>query len=312
MKKLITLTVLLLTMMSLGFQVAEAKRFGGGKSYGFSKKMFSTPKKSKSSNTSQSNAKQSTPTAPANNKSSGMSRFLGPLAGLAAGGLLASMFFGEGFEGLQIMDILLFGLIGLAIWMFFKRRRASSGTAHAYSGGPFQQTSPNVPPAQSQSGNNTSQQYFTSSSNEKNSATDGIVIGSGLSENANVMLVAPDWFDEASFIEGAKGHFKAVQKAWDEADVSELKSYCSDEFFAAMQAEMIDLKAGDNHTEVLELDAETSTMATEGDYFIVSVRFSGLIKEDSDSAQEFTEIWHIRRLTKGEGNWQIAGIQQLS
>jgi predicted lipid-binding transport protein (Tim44 family) len=49
------------------------------------------------------------PTAPgrAPAAASGASRWLGPLAGLAAGGLLASMFMGDGFQGMQIMDFLI-------------------------------------------------------------------------------------------------------------------------------------------------------------------------------------------------------------
>ncbi len=53
---------------------ANAKRFGGGKSAG---------------------------AAGAAAKAGGASRWLGPLAGIAAGGLLASMFMGGGFQGMQ-------------------------------------------------------------------------------------------------------------------------------------------------------------------------------------------------------------------
>ena len=112
MKKFLTLMITLLTAMTLFMANAEAKRFGGGKSFGKSYSSFSkqkaTPEQSTSS-TAQSGS------AAAGQKSSGASRWLGPLAGLAAGGLLASLLFGDGFEGLQIMDILLFAALIVAL-----------------------------------------------------------------------------------------------------------------------------------------------------------------------------------------------------
>ena len=62
-----------------------------------------------------------------------------------------------------------------------------------------------------------------------------------------------------------------------------------------------------------ELDAEIAAMAVDGEYFIVSIRFSGFIQEDAvKGAHAFNEIWHIRRLANDEGNWQVAGIQQVN
>ena len=90
---------------------ASAKRLGGGKSLG------SAP----SHQTTQMNKQQAAPApaagtaAAAARPASGASRWLGPLAGIAAGGLLASMFMGDGFEGMQIFDILIFGLIAFLL-----------------------------------------------------------------------------------------------------------------------------------------------------------------------------------------------------
>lgn len=303
MKQVMKFWVLSLAILVLGVQVAEAKRFGAGKSFGFSKQI--APKQFKSTPPA---AKPATPAATTKQgaKPSGASRFLGPLAGLAAGGLLAAMLFGDGFEGLQMMDILLFALIAMGIVMFLKRRRAAS--ASVYANAPYQPTAeaqmPQTPPEQSQ------QRESVEATPSYDSAAGGL-IGSAVSEEANNLLVAPAWFDEAAFIDGAKGHFIAVQKAWDQQDVSELESYCSPELYAALQAEMADVVPGKNHTEVDELNAETASMSIDGDYFVVSVRFSGFIKENVDEdAHAFSEIWHIRRLAEGKGNWQIAGIQQ--
>lgn len=302
MKQIMKFWVLSLAIMVMGVQVAEAKRFGAGKSFGFSKQI--APKQFKKSQPATKPATAGT-TAKQGAKPSGASRFLGPLAGLAAGGLLAAMLFGDGFEGLQMMDLLLFALIAMGIMMFLKRRRAAS--AGAYANGSYQRTAEAQMP---QTSPETQQRESVEATPSYDSAAGGL-IGSAVSDDANNLLVAPAWFDEAAFIDGAKGHFIAVQKAWDQQDVSELESYCSPELYAALQAEMADVVPGKNHTEVEELNAETASMSIDGDYFVVSVRFSGFIKENvGDDAHAFSEIWHIRRLAEGKGNWQIAGIQQ--
>lgn len=307
MKQVMKFWILSLSLLVFGLQAAEAKRFGGGKSFGYSKKM--APKQYKNTPPA---AKPAAPaagaaTAKSGAKASGASRFLGPLAGLAAGGLLAVMLFGDGFEGLQIMDMLLFALIGVGIWMFLRRRRA---TPTAYAGAPYSDTSaqpPHTPSAKAEP----QQREAAASTPSYNPNAGGSLIGSAVSDEANNLLVAPAWFDESAFIDGAKGHFIAVQKAWDALDVSELESYCTPELFAALQTEMAGLTPGSNHTEVDELNAETASMSIDGDYFVVSVRFSGFIKESAEAdAHAFSEVWHIRRLAEGSGNWQIAGIQQ--
>lgn len=299
MKHLMKLCILSLSLLAFGLQVAEAKRFGGGKSFGYSKQI--APKQYK--NTPPSAAKPAAGTAAQSGaKASGASRFLGPLAGLAAGGLLAAMLFGDGFEGLQIMDILIFVLIGSLIWMFLKRRRTPTtpGFMGTPSGSAPVQTRVATPPPTE-----------PMASSAGSSSSEGSLIGSAVSDDAEPQLVAPAWFDEAVFIEGAKGHFVAVQKAWDALDATELASYCTPELYSALQHEMADLTPGSNHTEVDELYAETASMAMDGDYFVVSVRFSGFIKENAEAdAHAFSEIWHIRRLAQGSGNWEISGIQQ--
>ena len=52
-------------------------------------------------------------------------------------------------------------------------------------------------------------------------------------------------------------------------------------------------------------------LATEEGRYVVSVRFSGLIREAAtDEPQEFTETWHLEKPVSGRSGWLIAGIQQ--
>ncbi|EBV3304422.1 hypothetical protein DOH45_25815, partial [Salmonella enterica subsp. enterica serovar Enteritidis] len=117
MQRFLSIALALCVGLTLSLD-ANAKRFGGGKSSG-SAPIHQT--------------RQATPTTPAAAPAaapgraapaaSGASRWLGPLAGLAAGGLLASMFMGDGFEGFQIMDFLIVALIAFLVFRFIAARR---------------------------------------------------------------------------------------------------------------------------------------------------------------------------------------------
>jgi predicted lipid-binding transport protein (Tim44 family) len=304
MKRLLMLFTLTLITFAFSVQSAEAKRFGMGKSYGYSKKVapknYGQPSAPKPSASPSSAGKQGA----AQPARSGASRWLGPLAGLAAGGLLAAMLFGDGFQGIQFMDILLFGLIAFILFKIFARRRQAQQPM-AQAGG-YGQSEPGTPHQAPQNFQTHSPEPVSTSAG----ATGGSIIGSALSENAEPVRNAeqlPEWFDAESFVEAAKHNFVEVQKAWDAKDLEEIRSYCSPELFSALEKE---LPAEPTHTEVDTLDAEIADIAIEDGYLIVSVRFSGFIKEEKDGdAHAFNEIWHLRRRLDGSDNWVIIGIQ---
>jgi len=322
----------MLAMLMMTFsQFAEAKRLGGGGSFGYQKqvapKSFSnkqTPTQKPAQQPTQQPAGAAGAAAAGTAAKSGASKWLGPLAGLAAGGLLAAMIFGDGFEGLQIMDILLFALIAFLLFKLFTAKKRQSQQA-AYSG--HQQY--DAEPQQSDYQHRTAQQEPEmqrqaqeptpqAAQPEYNPNAGGSIFGADLepvgdapSAKAHVLADKPEWFDEAGFIEGAKSHFVSMQSAWDQVDVAKLGDYCTETLLEALKPQLAEMQPGENHTNVDELQAEIAQMAIEDDYFYVSVRYSGFIDEDGQGAHAFSEIWHIRRLVVGEGNWQVAGIQQV-
>ncbi|WP_051145029.1 Tim44 domain-containing protein [Thiomicrorhabdus sp. Kp2] len=321
MKSLFTIKPSFIVLFTLMFglfsvaQVAEAKRFGAGKSFGYSKqvapKQYNTPPKA-------APAKPAANTATAGKPVSGASKWLGPLAGLAAGGLLAAMLFGDGFDGLQLFDILLFALIAFVLFKLFARK--AQGRSQQEYQPVYSEPEPSHQASYRSEQNAYRQANEPASSNSTSSNTGSIIgadledgVGQGVSENAQFLNEIPAWFDEHGFVEGAKSHFITLQKAWDNVDLSEMESYCTPELFSALQQELRGVQAGDNQTVVDTLDAEVAAMAVDGEYFIVSVRFSGFIQEEAvKGAHAFNEIWHIRRLANDEGNWQVAGIQQTN
>ena len=289
MKILFAFTLALFAATLVTLPDAEARRFGGGMSLG--KQFKSTPR------TAPRQTRQATPggSRAAAGGRSGASRWLGPLAGLAAGGLLASLFFGDGFEGLQIMDILLIGGLIFGGMMLFKAMRRGSPAAAgagagagAYGG----QTAGGMGPVPGRMPPDLGGQT------EATPAT-------GDDE-------APAWFDKSGFLEGAKPHFIRLQAAWDQADFRDIREYTAPELFAELQRERDRLGEGPQYTEVVTLDAEIAGIRRDGDQAVASILFSGLIREEqSATANPFREIWHVQHdWESSEGDWLIAGVQQ--
>lgn len=319
--RLPVLFIALFTLLFAFSQVAEAKRLGGGGSFGYNKQV--APKSFNQKSNTQDSKSSNTSTAPAAGAAaagstaakSGASKWLGPLAGLAVGGLLAAMIFGDAFEGIQIMDILLFALIAFILFKLFMRKKQQAQPQAAYEAYQREQYQPQQPAPQAEP-MQTQKRETHSAHTAYDPNAGGSIIGSGLSgeapsENAQPVTETPEWFNEDGFKEAATQHFIALQKAWDEVDLASLESYCAPALYQALLGELQGVAPGDNQTHVDAVSAEIVDKVIEDNYFIVSVRYSGFIEENADEgAHAFSEIWHIRRLQEGEGSWQIAGIQQ--
>jgi len=124
---------IMLVVGVLGFGLAvdhaDARRLGGGKSFG-----------NQSSSVQQPAAAQSPATANRANPTRPGSRMGGMLGGLLAGGLLAALFFGGAFDELRLMDMLLVAGVAFLLFKLFVRRRPAIAA-----GGPAQ---PQAPTAQ--------------------------------------------------------------------------------------------------------------------------------------------------------------------
>jgi predicted lipid-binding transport protein (Tim44 family) len=273
MRKFLALVLTLFLSLSLIAGTADAKRFGGGSSFGKQRTNISQPAPTRS------------PTAaPAAAPASGASRWLGPLAGLAAGGLLASMFMGHGFDGIKFMDILM--IVGLAAGAFFlfrmlRRTPISTPQATAYTA-----YSGSVAAPAMGSGSYTAPSSSTSS--------------------------RPEWFDDAAFVREAKSHFIRLQAANDAADLQDIREYTTPEIFAEISLQIQERGNEPQKTEVTLLNADVIDVVTESDFITVSVRFHGMIREIANApAEAFNEIWHIQKPANDRNApWHIAGIQQ--
>lgn len=266
--------------------VAEAKKFGGGKLFGKSFKTAPAPKQA-TTNTSTLN-KQTTQTPTGKKSLMG-----GLLGGLLAGGLLAA-FFGGAFEGIQFLDILIIGLIAFVAFKFLRSmlmaKAGTMGQQQAYSG--------------------MEQNPFANRQQEPQSFTSAQQGGFGTSAHSDVPHNYPPGFDQPAFINGAREHYRIIQGAWNHNELETIREYVSDSLFADLKAERDSLD-GEQHTDVMYVDAEIVRADYDAQTAQLSLQFSGRYRDAVEGIEENIEdIWHLERdLTTPNAPWLIVGIQ---
>ena len=109
----------------------------------------------------------------------------------------------------------------------------------------------------------------------------------------------------------AKLNFIRLQAANDRGDMEDIRQFCSPEMAAEIQMQFQERNQLAQETDVMQLDAALLDVSTEANRALASVRFSGLIREETNAAPEsFSEVWHLSKPLDGSQGWQIAGIQQ--
>lgn len=283
------LIALFAVVMSAGLMVpdAEAKRFGGGRSSGMSRD--SSLMKRDAAPTKPAAA----PSQAAAAQKPGMSRWLGPLAGLAAGIGLASLFSHLGMGGGMANMMMILALVMVAVFVFrwIKSKRQSPGAlqpAMQYSGAPSDLTP--LRPA--------------------DSFTPAPAAGMGAGTAAAVSHVPAD-FDVEGFLRQAKLNFIRLQAANDRGDMEDMRQFCAPEIIAEIQMQLQERGQAAQETDVVQLNAELLDVSNEAERILASVRFSGLLREEANAAPEnFSEVWHLTKPSDGSRGWCIAGIQQ--
>ena len=265
-------------MVGLTMPDAEARRMGGGKSFGAAPMHKSQPAQRQ-----QAPQQQATPRNQQQNPaaSSGASRWLGPLAGIAAGGLLASMLFGDGFQGLQLFDILIFGLIAFVLFKLFSRRNTGAMQRQPHPAG-----GPGEFPQQSQSWPQ----------------------GGPLAQP--VTMQAPAWFDANSFLKGAEEHFYTLQRHWRDGDTAGMAEYLDPALLQQMLAARAEAPPSSNGF-VEELEVRLEGIEQRDGRTIATVGFTGLDREfPQDEGERFDESWRLERADGDNQPWLICGIRQ--
>ncbi len=268
---------------------ADARRFGGGLSFGSHHRSFSPGHARRPVQTAPKAAQQ------ANRPRSG---FMGAIAGLAMGGLLGALLFGGAFEGINLFDILLIGGIIFAIMWWF-RRQAQQVT--------WQQQTATAP-------------HGGAAVPEQNHAyvdTQQSAGGAG-----NTARARPD-IDVGPFLNAARAIFVRMQTAWDKGDLDDIRRFCTPEVADHVARQMRE-SAGQRHeTETVTLEAELVDSWLEEGREWAAVRFTAMMKERTltvddgalleESNTRVEEIWSFCHDPAGDDpTWFVTGITQTS
>ena len=283
MKRFLLLLTIAMTCMSLLSTTAEARRLGGGSSFG--KQRTVAPQQA-----------QKTPTAaptpaPANAPAAAKTgnKWLGPLAGLAIGAGLASMFAGGGLGG-AMGPILLAILAAVAVMFLIGKFSKPKRPAMQYAGG--------VPSYDLQYNSAEQQPVYGG-----NTQTTGAPVASNI----------PHDFPMESFLRGAKTSFIRLQAANDRKDLNDIREFTTPEIFAEISMQLLERGNEVQKTDVININCDLLEAVNEGDLSIASVRFTGQLSENNGTPEFVDEIWHVQRnLLDPKSGWLLAGIQQTN
>jgi len=291
--------VIALSLSLGGMSDADAKRFGGGSSFG-GRSSYSAPYKRSAIPPTRSASQQQ---ASAQNQAArqGMANrggLMGMLGGLALGGLLGSLFFGGAFENLNFMDILIFGGIAYLLYKLFAARSAAAQQP-AYNRTPNNYQEPQ--PVQSNPAGFNTDVLFNKDKQQFQQDTD-----------INHAVAIPEGFDQQAFLAGAKIAFTALQKAWDDRDLAEIRGLSTDKVFAEIQ-EQLKASTAENHTDLLKLNAELLEVREIGPELEAVVLFDAIMREDINAqTEQVREVWHfVKPKISIQPKWLLDGIQQL-
>lgn len=259
----------------------EAKRLGGGRNLGMQRNIQQAPPKAPAQQQQQQQAQQAG--APAQQPAAAGNRWMGPLAGLALGAGLMALFLNNGIAGALAGLLLLAAIAGIAV-MAFRMLRGKAASA------PMQYAGSGPQPI-------------------------GTAGGSGAAAHSVAAATAttgrwPADFNAQEFLRHARLNFVRLQEAHDARDAAALADFLTPDLLEDIRAHWQADGEAAGKTDVVTLESEVLDVVTEGLLYVVSVRFSGLIREGSDEAQPFAEIWHLEKPLRGNAGWMVSGIQQ--
>jgi predicted lipid-binding transport protein (Tim44 family) len=276
--------------VGLGAGEAEAKRLGGAKSSGMQRQM-DAPKPA--TPPAAASAPAAAPAAAA--QAAKRPSWMGPVAGLAAGLGLAALASHFGF-GEELASMLMIGLLVMAVMvvvgLVMRKRAMAQQPALASAGGIRYQAQEPVASARG---------YEASMPTASASGVTG--------EGRNI----PADFDVAGFVRNAKVHFIRLQAANDAGNLDDIREFTTPEMFAELKMDIADRGAAAQETDVVSIDADVIEVVEEATRYIVSVRFTGQVREDKHgSVESVDEVWHLVKPRDSKGGWLLAGIQQLN
>ncbi|WAK02269.1 Tim44 domain-containing protein [Methylobacter sp. YRD-M1] len=315
----IVATLLIGLSLSLGsISDAEAKRFGGGSSFG-GRSSFSQPYKRSADAPARSATQQQQQAAQPNQaaKPSWSRGLMGMLGGLALGGLLGSLLAGGAFQGINFLDILVLAALAFMLYKFFAAKKArEQQPVYDRTAGHYDNSASAYTPYQEPQSSSSNPSGFDTDIMFKKDKPSAEPAMQSFQQDADFGqsqdIAVPAGFDTQAFLSGAKTAFKTLQKAWDDRDLAEIRGLTTDKVFAEIQ-DQLKASSEENRTDILKLDAELLEVREVGSELQAVVLFDVIMREDADAqTNQVREVWHfIKPKNSIQPTWYLDGIQQL-
>jgi predicted lipid-binding transport protein (Tim44 family) len=205
------------------------------------------------------------------------------------------------------------GLLAVAVMVaigFFMRKRAAAQQSNTTGPGGLQYARVNA----GASGNaNSAHAHNAPAYKVLMPASAGSTIGSGIGADTTHTSRIPADFDTAAFERNAKVNFIRLQAANDAGDLEDIRQFTTPEMFAELKMDLSDRASVTQKTDVLSIQTQVIDVEEDADRYVVSVRFTGLIRDGTSAPDEaFDEVWHLVKARQGSSGWVLSGIQQIA
>lgn len=298
MKRFFIAACLLVMGAALTIDNAEAARLGGGRSFGAQRAVPMQRQASPAAPAQAAKPAQAAPAtpAPAAPAPATGNRWLGPLAGLAAGLGLGWLIGQGGLSGMMggVLMMMLVAFAVMALIRLFARRPVENAPPAQYAAigagtgtGLGSETVAAPPPSQLPAGE------------------------PGPDFRSQFQPRIPVGFDADGFLRQAKLNFVRLQEANDRGNVEALREITTPDMFASLKVDLLERAGQTQQTDVVELNASLLEVVTEDKLHWASVHFAGSIRETPNTDPvSFEEVWHLQKPIDGKTGWLLAGIQQ--
>jgi predicted lipid-binding transport protein (Tim44 family) len=264
----------------------EAKRLGGGAGAKIGKPANTTAAPKQAAPTPAAAAPAAA--APAAAAAKPANKWMGPLAGLAAGlgiaALMSHFGMGDALAGMMT-NLLIFG--GLAFLALFIYRRFFAKPAPQMAAASNYDAQPQAQPLQNASA------YQAPAA-----------LASGTAAHPAIP-------DAAAFTHNAKQQYASLQAAWDAGDMAKLRNMTNDALFMELAQQIANRKGAPNHTEILNLHCELLNVGDEGDDTVATLRFTGTAREDGAPTAGFEDVWTLVKPRTANSGWLLAGVESV-
>jgi predicted lipid-binding transport protein (Tim44 family) len=303
-KNFFSLSLVYATALVLFAEVADAKGMSRGKSMGrqssnVSQRQETPPQTSPTQQSTPAQNAQQQRTAPAANPAQAAAqpprnRWLGPLAGIAAGLGLAALFshLGMGAALAEAMGSMLLIAAVVMLGLFLWRRLRGGGQQPAVAGPAGMMRTP-------------------IEDSYRPTPTAGATFNPQTDSNPNWTI--PVGFDTDKFLRSAKMFFVRLQSDWDTADLEDIRTFTTPEMFAEIKLELNERGATAIVTDIVSVEAQLLGIEHIPRDEIASVRFTGTLRQGPDAPVEsFDEVWNLTKSPTNPQGWILAGIQQVN